>query len=132
MAKTYEAGRIVGCVEVIGYLGHKLNVKRQYDNIYRVKCIHCGKVQDITTYEMRSKYACECQKVEVNGLARKWARSRAVITPTAAPTDRLWMSDEEIRRHYRGLANKAEGVTILAELNDVSEAEIRAILQKGR
>lgn len=132
MAKPYTVGQIVGIVEVIAYLGRRTNVRRQYESVYRVRCTSCGKLQDLTSYDMRSKYACECQKTDVNGFAKKYARSRSILAPKTDPTDRLWMSDEEIRRHYRELANKAEGVTILAELNDVSEAEIRRILRKGK
>ena len=71
MAKPYTVGQIVGVVEVIAYLGRRTNVRRQYESVYRVRCTSCGKVQDLTSYDMRSKYACECQKTDINGFAKK-------------------------------------------------------------
>lgn len=124
MAKTYKEGRTVGSYEVIRYLGRRIGYNRVYESVYRVRCTSCRKVQDMTSYDMRRPSSCACMQ---NTPVRYTERKRSRVQPNA---DRLWMSDGEIRRHYNSLADKAEGITILAQLNGVDEKEIRAILQK--
>lgn len=43
---------------------------------------------------------------------------------------RLWMTDEEICRHYRLAADKREAVAILADLNLAKQDEIREVLRR--
>ncbi|MBQ8288112.1 MAG: hypothetical protein IJX76_04990 [Clostridia bacterium] len=132
MATPYEKGRIVGSYEVIAYLGRRLNCLKQYESVYRVRCTSCQKVQDMTSYDMRRPTSCECQKPEnVRGIVRKWSRMRGVMEHVDN-SDKLWMSDGEIRRHYNSLADKVEGITILAQLNGVDEKTIRQILHEQK
>lgn len=105
---------------------------KQYESVYRVRCSSCQKVQDMTSYDMRRSTSCECQKPEnVRGIVRKWSRMNDVVEHVDN-SDKLWMSDGEIRRHYNSLANKAEGITILAQLNGVDEKTIRKILHEQK
>ena len=43
---------------------------------------------------------------------------------------KLWMTDEEICRHYRLAADKREAVAILADLNLAKQDEIREVLRR--
>lgn len=131
MAKRYESGRIVGNYEVIRYLERRIGYNGIYENIYRVRCTSCHKVQDMSSYDMRSQSSCICaQHAPVRPTNRKRSWVRNAIPSIDDNADRLWMSPGEIRRHYNNLADKSAGVTILAELNGASEEEIRAILRE--
>lgn len=128
MAKPYEEGRIVGSYEVIRYLGRRVGYNGAYESVYRVRCTSCHKVQDMTSYEMRRPSSCVCMQ---STPVRSTERKRSRVQPNADDNaDRLWMSPGEIWRHYNELADKSNGVAILAELNDVSEREIRKILRE--
>lgn len=128
MAKPYEEGRIVGNYEVIRYQGRRVGYNGTYESVYRVRCTSCGKVQDMTSYEMRRPSSCACMQ---NDLILSTKHKRSMVQSNAdGNTDKLWMTPGEIWRHYNSLADKSGGVAILAELNDVSEREIRKILRE--
>lgn len=122
MAKPYEPGEIVGGFEVIEAAG-----RRQYScgstiGIYRVRCRFCGSESERTSAEMRSRFGCGCTGQTKN---LKYIKKMAASKP-AKPEP--WMDEGEIYRSWKSMRDRAEGVSILAQLNGVSEKVIEKII----
>lgn len=133
MAKRYENGRIVGNYEVLRFVGRRRHAryKSTYETIYRVRCTSCGEVQDLTSHDMAVKSSCSCMRsgaLSQRFIDRNQRNVNCYRQIEDNNDDRLWMTPDEIYRHYNNLADKSTGVSILAELNNCKEDEIRNIL----
>ena len=122
MAKPYEPGEIVGGFEVIEAVGLRKYSCGSTIGIYRVRCRFCREESERTSAEMRSRFGCGCTGQTKN---LKYIKSMAVSKP-AKPEP--WMEEGEIYRSWKEMRDRTEGVSILAQLNDVSEKVIEKII----
>lgn len=130
--KPYEPGRIVGGFEVIQYLGrHRIPSSSNYASIYRVRCTSCGRELEVESHRLRCRYLCECKSKLSEDRECAKRRVMRMMRPTVTESER-WMTDHEIYRHYSQLADKSTGITILAELNDISERAVKRILHEQK
>ncbi|MGM9647131.1 MAG: hypothetical protein ACI3YH_03245 [Eubacteriales bacterium] len=124
MAKRYEPGRIVGDFEVIEWVGRRHYTASAMMGVYRVRCRSCGRECEKSSYDLRSKYGCICMDETKSERYAKRVRVNKERKP--------WMDEGLIYRSWKEMTNRAAGVTILAQLNDVPVKMIRRIIADGK
>lgn len=126
MAKPYEPGEIVGGFQVIGQAGRRPYSTGSTIGIYRVRCRFCGDESKRSSAEMRNRFGCGCTGQTKN---LKYIKHMATSKP-AKPEP--WMDEGEIYRSWKTMRDRTEGVSILAQLNDVPEKLIEKIIDERK
>lgn len=126
MARGYKPGETTHGFKVIEQVGSICDGRGRRRGIYLVCCPVCGATVQMDVAQLAYRKDCGCTERE------KCKSTSQVNKLHSAKKDQPWMDEGEIYRSWKSMRSRTEGITILAQLNGVSEKVIEAIIRRRK